>query len=72
MGKIYPITCERTRNTVFIKLDGETGELRGIRCPHYKTGKTRVGKSCGITQSNVDGTFNCIQEGLGFYLKVED
>tara|TARA_Y100000034_G_C6816951_1_gene367642 strand:- start:546 stop:785 length:240 start_codon:yes stop_codon:yes gene_type:complete len=32
---IFQTSCEKTKSSVLLKLDDETGESKGIRCPHY-------------------------------------
>ena len=59
MESIYPISCERTLNTVFLKMD-ENGNSLGLRCPHYDHSK--VGDRCKLPK----GYTICIQEKTHF------
>jgi DNA-directed RNA polymerase subunit RPC12/RpoP len=33
--EVYQVRCSRTEDSVFLKMDKDTGRLVEIRCPHY-------------------------------------
>ncbi len=59
METIYPISCERTLDTVFLKMD-EDGSLLQLRCPHYNA--SSMADRCKLPV----GYAICIQEKTHF------